>query len=240
MGAIAGLKIADRKSALGKRCSVEFKGRMRLEEMQFFDLRREMEFSVNRLPHWQQAGGVYFVSFRLGDAVPRALLDPWLGERAVWSGQHPTPWSEDVEREYHSRFTAEIERWLDAGHGACVLRKPASAEIVAEALRFFEGTRCQMFSWVIMPNHVHALFTLMAGHELEEMLHAWKFFSARQINALSGTSGHLWQRDYFDRLVRDAGHFARCVRYLRKNPAKAGLKEGEYLLWESELAQGIL
>ena len=110
---------------------MEFKGRMRLEEMQFFDPRREMEFSVNRLPHWQQAGGVYFVSFRLGDAVPRALLDPWLGERAVWSGQHPTPWSEDVEREYHSRFTAEIERWLDAGHGACVLRKPASAEIVA-------------------------------------------------------------------------------------------------------------
>lgn len=125
------MKIADRKSALGKRCSVEFKGRMRLEEMQFFDPRREMEFSVNRLPHWQQAGGVYFVSFRLGDAVPRALMDPWLGERAVWSGQHPTPWSEDVEREYHSRFTAEIERWLDAGHGACVLRKPASAEIVA-------------------------------------------------------------------------------------------------------------
>ena len=52
---MVGVKRADRKSALGKHRTCEFKRRMRLEEMQFFDPRREMEFSVNRLPHWQQA-----------------------------------------------------------------------------------------------------------------------------------------------------------------------------------------
>ena len=217
---------------------MEFMERMRLEEMQFFDPRREIEFSANRLPHWQQLGGVYFVSFRLGDAVPRPLMDQWLGERALWLGLHPPPWSDEMEREYHARFTAEIERWLDAGHGACVLRQAAGATIVAEALRYFEGTRCQMFSWVIMPNHVHVLFTLVAGHALEDVLYSWKIFSAGRINALKGATGQLWQRDYFDRLVRDAEHFGRCVRYIRKNPAKAGLKDGEYLLWESDLAQG--
>jgi REP element-mobilizing transposase RayT len=218
---------------------VEFNHQMRLEEMQFFDPRGEIEFSANRLPHWQQVGGVYFVSFRLGDAVPRELLDQWLGERTVWLQLHPAPWSDEVERDYHSRFSAEIERRLDAGHGACVLRDGTCAAVVAEVLRHFEGTRCQMFSWVIMPNHVHVLFTLMAGNELGDMLHAWRLFSARKINEQKRTTGPLWQRDYFDRLVRDAGHFARCVRYIRGNPAKARLREGEYLLWESEVARTI-
>jgi hypothetical protein len=48
-----------------------------------------------------------------------------------------------------------------------------------------------------------------------------------------------WQQDYFDRLVRDADHFANCVRYIRRNPVKAKLRAGEYTLWESEMVQGI-
>jgi hypothetical protein len=40
-------------------------------------------------------------------------------------------------------------------------------------------------------------------------------------------------------LVRDAAHFANCVRYIRRNPEKARLGEAEYLLYESELASTI-
>jgi putative transposase len=68
---------------------------------------------------------------------------------------------------------------------------------------------------------------------------AGRRFSARKINALLGNSGILWQRDYFDRLVRDEEHFANCVRYIRHNPKKAGLRKNEYLLYESELAKQI-
>jgi len=67
----------------------------------------------------------------------------------------------------------------------------------------------------------------------------WKTFSARRINSLLGSSGSLWQRDYFDRLVRDEQHFANCVRYIRGNPQKAGLSDGGYILYESELAKRI-
>jgi len=45
--------------------------------------------------------------------------------------------------------------------------------------------------------------------------------------------------DYFDRLVRDARHFANCVRYLRRNPEKTRLPAGEYELYENELARVI-
>src|SRR6185369_3028655 len=131
-----------------------------LDELRFFDPRGKIAFTSNRLPHWQQEGAVYCVTFRLGDSVPQRLLTQWRDERERWLKQHPPPWTEAVEREYHAQFTTARERWLDAGHGACVLRQAECAGVVAEALRHFEDVRCRQLSWVIMPNHVHALFTL--------------------------------------------------------------------------------
>jgi putative transposase len=32
-----------------------------------------------------------------------------------------------------------------------------------------------------------------------------------------------WERDYFDRYIRDDGHLAAVVRYVERNPVKAGL-----------------
>ena len=96
-----------------------------------------------------------------------------------------------------------------------------------------------MISFVIMPNHVHCLFTLNAEWKLEQMLHSWKRHSAREINRTIGKTGTLWQKDYFDRLIRDPDHFGNCVRYIRKNPTKANLRSGEYVLFESPLAKSI-
>jgi putative transposase len=191
------------------------------------------------LPHWQQEGAVYFLTFRLADAVPDHLRTRWESERDAWVRVHPQPWNVEVEREYHERFSGAIERWLDVGHGSCILRRRDCAEIVARALHYFHGERLVIISYVVMPNHAHALFVQNANWPLENLLRSWKSFSSRRINSLLGRDGSLWQRDYFDRLVRDQKHFANCVRYIRRNPAKARLQSGEYILYESEIARGI-
>ena len=151
---------------------------------------------------------------------------------------HPKPWSDEEEAEYHQRFSALIGRWLDSGHGACLLRDPEVAEIVSASLRFFEGKRCAQHAFVVMPNHVHTLFTVLNGHSIQDLLHSWKSFSAHAINKCLGVSGGLWQRDYFDRIVRDSGHFWNCVRYVQRNPVKACLPQGQYLVFEAEWVRG--
>jgi len=108
-----------------------------------------------------------------------------------------------------------------------------------EALRHFDRQRLVLVSSVVMPNHVHALLIQNAEHPLEDLLHSWKSFSSRTINRLVGRSGTLWQRSYFDRLVRNEKHFRNCVRYIRRNPEKAHLKPGEYILYESDVAKQI-
>lgn len=192
-----------------------------------------------RLPHWQQEGAVYVITFHIGDAIPQPLLQQWEETRAAWLRLHPPPRSPEQEREYHRRFSGEKERWRDAGHGACLLRDPRCAGIVAEALRHFDGARCAQIAWVVMPNHVHALLSQNPEWPLEKLLHRWKSFTTKAIHAELGGEGTLWQRDYFDRLVRDETHLANCVRYIRRNPEKAHLRPGEFILYESDLAKSI-
>jgi putative transposase len=150
---------------------------------------------------------------------------------------HPEPWSREIEREYHQRFSGAIERWLDGGHGACLLRRRECAELVVETLRHFEGVRLVIIPAAVMPNHVHALFVQNPEWPLEKLIRSWNGFTARRINALLGRSGSLWQRDYFDRLVRD-GKLGK-LRALCPKESGEGLSERQFIFCESELARSI-
>ena len=195
----------------------------------------------NKLPHWQQMGVCCFVTFRLADSIPAALWQAFKKEREEWRKDHPEPWDEATEAEYHRTFSGQVERWLDQGMGSCALRRREMAEVVLTALRHFEGERTTLHSAVVMPNHVHALVTLLPGHALEEIMKSWKGCTSREINLrLKKTGQAFWQERYFDRLIRDWPHFANVVRYIRRNPVKARLGEAEFLLWEGEWAAKAL
>lgn len=99
-----------------------------------------------------------------------------------------------------------------------------------ETMMKYQGERVEHHAIVIMPNHVHLVFSPM--ERLAKLIGAWKSVSAQRIG-----KGSVWQRNYRDTLIRDGGHFANAVRYIRKNPAKAKLREGEFTLWESERAK---
>lgn len=192
----------------------------------------------NRLPHCSQRQATYFITFRLADSLPATKLRRHRKQRESWvAAQGPRPWSPETEREYYRRFFGKLEHWLDMGSGECLLEDPANAGIIADCLQFFEGQRSELHAWVIMPNHVHVLLDVLPEAELSKLVMSWKGFSARRIHERMGRCGSLWQRSYFDRIVRDWDHFARCVRYIRRNPQKAKLREGTFLLGESELAR---
>ncbi|MBZ5704472.1 MAG: transposase [Acidobacteriia bacterium] len=124
----------------------------------------------------------------------------------------------------HIARIATIEKYLDNGTGACHLAKPRITQIISDALKHFDGERYRLFAWCIMPNHVHVLFQLFPGVELESVLHSWKSFTAKKVNCLLGLEGTFWQREYYDHLVRNDDDFERVIRYIAENSAKGGLK----------------
>jgi REP element-mobilizing transposase RayT len=182
------------------------------------------------LPHWQQGEAMQFVTFRLGDAMPGTKLRQWREEYAVWLKHHPKPFSPEEQQEYHQRFTWKLESWLDEGCGSCLLRDASARQHLQETLMIDHGSRAIHHAWVIMPNHVHLLFRPKI--RLEKLMQTWKGVSARRIGR-----GSIWQKNYRDTMIRDAGHFANAVRYIRRNPLR--LAQGTFTLWQGELAMAV-
>ena len=164
----------------------------------------------------------------------------WKADKEIWIESHPKPWNEEIETEFHRVFSLEMDLIMDRGHGSCVLRKPDIRAILEESFRNFDGIRYEMHSWVIMPNHVHILLSMKEGMKLEKVVATWKNYTATRINRVLGLQGQFWQKDYFDRMIRDWEHFSRVARYIRKNPVKAKIRQGEYLLYEDEIVKRVL
>lgn len=200
-------------------------------EPRFFNPWGNLRITRHNLPHWQQAGASIFVTFRLADSLPVKLLAELADERAAWLKARETPLSPADEAIYHRLFSTKLDAWLDAGHGDCLLRDAQAQAVLRETLEHFDGVRYQLIAWVIMPNHVHVCFLLYEGWSLERVMFTWKRRSAGELNRLTGRKGVVWQRDYFDRLVRDAEHFGKILRYIKGNPERAKLREGEFALW---------
>ncbi len=205
------------------------------EDLRYFNPFADVEKWGNKLPHWQQPGTTVFVTFRLADSLPSHLRIQWQMEREAWLLLHPKPWSPEIEAQYHQTFSRRVDEWLDQGHGECHLRDDECRKPVIETLNHNHGQAYWLHAWVIMPNHVHVLFSLLGDSGLDGETGAWKSVSTRGINKLLHRKGQLWQTGYFDRLVRDADHFVNVIKYIRRNPHIAGLKNGEYGLFESEL-----
>ena len=92
-----------------------------------------------------------------------------------------------------------------------------------DALLFFDGKRYGLHAWVVMPHHVHVLFTPFKGEQLDKILHSWKSFTSRKANRILRRDGRFWQRESHDRFIRDEAHFMNVIGYIEKNPVVAGL-----------------
>ena len=73
-----------------------------------------------------------------------------------------------IERDYFRKF----EAYLDKSGGECWLKRLEMGDLVANALRFFDGDRYRLDAWVVMPNHVHALMQAKPGHGLQRIVHS--------------------------------------------------------------------
>jgi len=189
----------------------------------FFEKDREIKIHERNFPHWQQESKSYFVTWRLADSLPVELLSQWRQEANAWLASKASPLPTEDELEYHRLFSDRIEKSLDSGLGSCLLKDSRFSQIVENALNHFDGARYDLHAFVVMPNHVHVLFTLLEGEDSSRIIHSWKSFAAHEINKARGQSGEVWQEEYFDRIVRDQQHFSRLVAYIENNPAKAGL-----------------
>jgi len=186
------------------------------------------------LPHWTIEGAVYFITFRLADSIPKAIVEQIELERnraidqAIKSGEMITG---TQRKRLLMRFSKKIDDYLDKGIGSCVLAKPQAAGIVVDTLVLFQQKRYRLFAWCVMPNHVHVVFRPFSSYQLSSIIHSWKSYTAKEINKLLRKEGRLWQPERYDRVIRDEQEFWRTTEYVVSNPIRAGLKDWQWVWW---------
>jgi REP element-mobilizing transposase RayT len=181
------------------------------------------------LPHWSQEDSTYFVTYRLIDSMPQEVLAQWRNERNLLNTREKA--GEIAPDEYRRRqklLTRRMEQYLDNGYGETLLGRPEIAALVRDNLLYFDNNRYLLWSWCLMPNHVHAVVQPKNGLELESILHSWKSYTGHQMNRLLARSGARWEPESFDHLIRNERSFLWCVEYAYRNPETAGLKHWEW------------
>jgi menaquinone-specific isochorismate synthase len=200
------------------------------------------------LPHWTMDGAAYHVTFRLHDSMPESVVEKLRNEREqIWSEikQLKNQLSEHQAHRLLHLYSEKLDRYLDEGFGACMLKREAITQLVADALQYFDHSkalpddlnnrkcRYRLLAWCIMPNHVHAAVQPLGQNKLPEILHSWKSFTANKANLVLGRTGHFWQAEYYDHIIRNEADLIYCVDYIYSNPENAGIIDWHWK-WKEE------
>jgi REP element-mobilizing transposase RayT len=97
--------------------------------------------------------------------------------------------------------------------------------IVLEHIKAGHGKYYFLIGVVVMPDHAHVILRPNIGIDLSRITKGTKGVTARLVNGHRGSSGHLWQDESWDRILRDQRELDEKLGYILDNPVRAGLVE---------------
>ena len=114
-------------------------------------------------------------------------------------------------------------------------RKPVfenfkSARCIVRTLQMeHTAGRAMTLAFVVMPDHLHWLFTLGSSAPLSQVVRTVKSVVAHHLG------GRIWQQGFHDHTVRAEEDLPAIGRYIVNNPVRAGLvcKVGDYSHWDA-------
>ncbi len=109
------------------------------------------------------------------------------------------------------------------------------AEVAWQRIPTFKSaTKVLMDVWIVMPNHVHGIIVIIDGYDESDprpdkaisgtvgaLVGTYKSVVTNHVNNLRDTSGEkVWQRGYYDRVIRNEEELNSIREYIVQNPAR--------------------
>ena len=186
-------------------------------------MKQYRDFYQRKLPHYQPKQGTLFLTYRLFGSIPKSVIDKLNYKSQLLTNQNGKRNHADaksLDSKYFHLFDSVLDK---APNEPYWLSNSSVGQIVYDSLKYQDGKQYDLWSFTIMPNHVHSLLTLKANSlNLEEILRHHKRYTARQGNKILQRSGHFWEAETYDHVVRDEIEFANILSYILTNPVKAG------------------
>ena len=116
------------------------------------------------LPHFQPPGDTFFVTYRLNDSLPAEVILRLKAEREKYLKRIAGFDNKEIRVEkyragqtlYFEKFDALLDK---AEFGPVWLKDEKAAQIVKDALHFYDKKKYDLICYTILPNHVHQVFT---------------------------------------------------------------------------------
>jgi len=123
-----------------------------------------------------------------------------------------------------SKQQFKMDQFLDNSNAGSILNE----EIITLLMTFFKAKNASDYNLIavsIMPNHIHLLLEQL--QPLAQLMHKIKGATAFLINKHNRKSGILWDKGYFDKIIRSEKQFQITYQYIKNNAHSAGLKDAD-------------
>jgi len=120
----------------------------------------------------------------------------------------------------HAQILSKI-----VGEGLCALPSTTLTpigEIVKGSIDYINTKYNNILvdKYVIMPNHVHLILTMQTGGHRDPPLQIYDIIGRFKSYTDSKYNGTLWQRSFYDHVIRDDNDYLKIWNYIDTNPAK--------------------
>jgi REP element-mobilizing transposase RayT len=170
----------------------------------------------SNLPHISQEEYYQFITFRTQEST-----DDFIKKL-----------NSNYNLDTQKRIQYNIDKYLDTSKTGAYFYD----EILDETRKYLLNINpklCKIVSFSIMPNHIHIL--LIQKDELPKIMKQIKGGISFLINKKIKRKGAFWQKDYFDKVIRDSKHLEITYQYIENNAIKASLidfKDRFYSIYE--------
>src|SRR4030042_94699 len=127
-----------------------------------------------------------------------------------------------------------------------LFRDTRLCQLLVENLQFYrDRMKFALHGYVIMPDHIHLLITPRQPASISDIMRNFKSYTSKEIQEALGVQGPIWQRRFYDRVIRGEDQFRAALDYITLNPGRAGLvqsaRDNEFSSYRSwEEGDGLL
>jgi putative transposase len=194
------------------------------------------------LPHFQHIGKSFFVTWRLHGSLPKKVIETFKAEREAaldalkakkLSLKEELLAELAIKNQYYLKFDDALDKSDTGPHH---LKNHEIATTVINKMKSYDGKYYTLEAYCVMSNHVHALFNfslqIPEGEadfqeksyvQLSKVMNLIKGGSGYTANKILGVNGSFWEKESFDRYIRNEEHRNTVVDYILNNPVKAGI-----------------
>jgi putative transposase len=201
-----------------------------------------MIFYRRNLPHFHPENQILFITYRLAGSVPAYLLNKLrknLNEEMLMLKKRFTCESlEKKKKDLRLKYFYKLDDIVDQNpNNIDYLSDERIATLVMNKFFEFDNLRYELYSFCVMPNHVHLVINNNVKFEISksnkkgatkdlkvaDTLRLIKGSTARNSNKILSRVGKFWQSESFDRVIRNKKELLNTLTYVIYNPVKAGL-----------------